>query len=189
MSRKGSPRSSPRLFLENHPAIGVYDLYRRGALVHGAVTVLQWPQLTVRVRADHGRLFIAVDGGLEEMVLLEHLPCFHGGDRPLLLCPACSRRVWNLHARNGRLGCRLCLGLSYARRHVHRWCPALYRVRRLRARLGAEPVPFAPLPPRRWFQHHRTYDGLIRRLEAEEAKVLARFAQTITELAHLHRDS
>jgi len=188
MSPIGSPRSSPRLFLENHPAVNIFDLYRRGALVHGTTTALQWPQLTVQVRADYGRLFIAVDGGLEDIVLIDHMAAHYGGDRPYFLCPACGRRTWNLYMREGRLECRLCLGFSYARRHVYRWCPALHRVRRMRALLGGELTPFAPLPPRRPNQWRQTYDRLIRRLEAEEAKVLASFGQTMAELAHRHRD-
>ena len=176
---------------ETRPGINIFDLHHRGALVHGAITLLQWPHptspLTARVRADGGRVFLAVDGHDEVMVYVVRLDIPHGGFRPHFLCPRCNNRAWNLYALSGQLACRRCSNLDYACRHELRWCSALHQVRRLRVRLGAEPIPFAPLPARpRRYPQYRLYDRLVRRLKAAEAIVADRFNHTMSAIARIH---
>jgi hypothetical protein len=67
--------------------------------------------------------------------------------------------------------------LDYASRHGEGRAAGVgaSRVARLRRKIGAEPFPFAPLPPRppraRW-----RYDAVVAKIEAEEAKLAGAFA-------------
>lgn len=179
-------RREPRLLVEQHHAIEVYDLYRRGALVHSAITTLQWagpPARALQIRADHGRLFLAVNGGLEEMVLLGCEPANWGGDRPSFRCPTCGRRCLQLYLMD-RVTCRICAGLDYASRHRD---AVIHQIARLRRELGADPAPFGPLPPRPRGPAAWPYDRLVVRIKAAESKALARFSQTIAAIARRHR--
>jgi hypothetical protein len=153
-------RREPRLLVEQHQAIDVYDLYRRGALVHSAVTTLQWagpPARALQIRADHGRLFLAVNGGLEELVQLGCEPANWGGDRPSFRCPTCGRRCLQLFLMD-RITCRICAGLDYASRHRD---AVIHQIARLRRELGADPAPFGPLPPRPRGPAAWPYDRLV----------------------------
>jgi hypothetical protein len=174
----------PRLLVEQHHALDVYDLYRRGALVAGAVTALQWPDLVVRIRGEIGRIFIAVNGGVEVLVQIGREPANYGGDRPSFRCPVCDRRCLHLFLMD-RIACRTCAGLDYASRHRD---TMVHQVIRLRRQLGAEDLnPFGSLPPRPRYPANRTYDRLVARIQAAEARVFARFGQTVAAIARRHR--
>jgi hypothetical protein len=133
---KGAPRI-PRLTVEDVPALNVFALHRAGALVAGTVTTWQWicpaTTLTTQVRAEIARVFISVAGGPENVVQIEYLPQYLGGDRPYFVCPGCTTRRWALHLQGQRIVCRRCCNLDYACRHE--WEPALRRAAKLRQRL------------------------------------------------------
>jgi hypothetical protein len=136
--------------VDGSPALDVLELHHQGGLTHGAETVWEWPGPTsVRVRTDYGRLLVTVDGG-PEMVVQHGAQARPEGDRPHFYCPVCDRVVLRLYLTNDRLQCRHCADLVYAVQYGRRWCPALQRVYKLRARLGADLAPFGPLPPRPW---------------------------------------
>jgi hypothetical protein len=176
------------LLAEDYPVIKVDRLQRSGALVAGAVTTLQWPDLVVTIRAEHTRILISLEGSSETLVQFEHQPSTGGGDYPLFNCPACSRVVRHLYIKAGRLGCRKCFRLEYASRHLHRSNPVVHQIIRLRAKLGAELAPFGSLPPRpRRYPQHCRYDRIVEQIRVEEAKVLARFGQTMAAVARRHR--
>jgi hypothetical protein len=69
--------------------------------------------------------------------------------------PACGRRCKHLYL--DELACRICGGLDYASRHLHRTVAGLHRIRRLRRRIGVDQRPFAsmPWPPRHHTRFHR----------------------------------
>jgi hypothetical protein len=195
--QKGGPPATAHTFpsggrkaLEDQPALDVLALYHAGGLVHGASTILQWPGLLeVCVRADHGRLLVAIDGGAEEAVPVAYTPAGLGGDRPHVRCPVCDRRTYRLYLDGDRLRCRRCAGLAYVVRYERRWCPALQRVYKLRARLpDAELTPFGYLPPLPLRWNIRWYDRLVAQIRAAEAEVLEALRRTTAVAARLHRD-
>jgi hypothetical protein len=123
----GRPRL-PRLIADSFPRIDAYLLNRRGALVNGAITRWQWQlggtALTVQARCEAGRLFLAIDGGAEELVAIDRLPLSFGGDRPYFVCAACDRRVRFLYLRDGRPACMECHRLVFASKYKNRWSPS-----------------------------------------------------------------
>jgi hypothetical protein len=179
-----------RKMLEDQPALDVLALHHAGGLVHGTVTTLRWPgSLEACVRADHGRLLVAIDDGLEVVLQVDYQAA--ASDRPHVRCPSCDRRVYRLYLLDGdRFRCRRCAGLAYAVRHERRWCPALQRVYKLRARLpGAELTPFGAIsrpPGLRW--NDKWYVRLVRQIRAAEAEVLEALRKTTAAAARLHRD-
>jgi hypothetical protein len=95
----------------------------------------------------------------------------------------CGREVLHIYCPpNREPGCRHCLGLKYACRHVGRGLPEAQRIRKLREKLGAEPRPFAELPARRRWQHRVTRLRLLKRLAELEEKLAARFAGMTRDL-------
>jgi hypothetical protein len=185
------PATAPtiRKMLEDLPALDVHALGTAGGLVHGTSTILRWPgSLEVHVRADRGRLFVGINGGLEVVVALDYTSAGLGGEQPHIRC-SCGRRAYRLYLDGDRFRCRHCAGLTYAVRHERRWCPALQRVHKLRARLpGAELTPFAPLPPLPRYWNIRWYDRLVAQIREAEAEVLEALRKTTAAAARLHRD-
>jgi hypothetical protein len=188
MSATAHASGRGRATVENSPALDVLELYHAGGLVHGVSTVLQWPSsTTVHVRADHGRLIVAINGGLETVVQVDILALV-SGDRPHVRCPACDRRTYRLYLDGDRFQCRQCAGLTYAVQYERQWCPALQRVYKLRARLGAELTPFAPLPPRPYRGNAGPWhDRMVAQIQAAEAEVLEALRKTTAAAARLHR--
>jgi hypothetical protein len=80
----------------------------------------------------------------------------------------------------------LCSGYDYSCRHRRRFNggPALGRVARLRRKLGADPSPGAPLPPRpRWHRGAQAkYDRLVVEIMREEAAVRASLTRVVRDL-------
>jgi hypothetical protein len=169
-ARAASGKARPTV--EGTPRLDVFRLYRAGGLTHGAETIVQWPSSTVHIRADHSRLLVSIAGGAETVVQFS-FQARRDGDRPYFLCAACDRQAYRLYG--DRLQCRRCSGLVYSVRHERRWCPALQRVYNLRAKLGAELVPFGSLPPREWRgRAGPRHDRLVAQIRAAEAEVLSR---------------
>jgi hypothetical protein len=189
------PRCTDPRPLEAVPALDVHALHHAGALVLGTATTWRWPHhvapVTATVRAEIGRVVLTIAGGPEISVLIAWVPvsgCLEG-DRPYFVCPVCNRNVWDLYIVDQRFGCRRCCNLDYGSRHrFDAAALALARIRRLRAKLGADLDPYAPLPPPPRLPHsRRVYDRIVARIEAEEAKVVAGFIQTIAAVARRHR--
>jgi hypothetical protein len=146
------------------------SLLNAGALTPGVVSRWQWPGLTATVRAEAGRIVVAI-GGEAQVIQLARLPGTRGGDYALFVCD-CGRRYRHFYLK-GRWACRRCHDLDYASRHEF-WSPALRRAAKLRARLGGAPLPFGELPPRpRRYPQRELFDRLLPRLIAAEAAALA----------------
>jgi hypothetical protein len=156
-----------------------------GALVAGTTTTWQWTYpsttFTARVRAEHTRILVSIADGPEIVVQIDHAPTNYGGDRPYFLCPGCATRRWHLDVQGHALVCRVCCKLDYRSRYEF-WSPALRRAIKLRRRLGAEPVPFGPLPPRPPYPACRTYDRLVARLATFEKRAHAAFTNTLAAI-------
>src|SRR5215813_826847 len=92
------------------------------------------------------------------------------GDRPMLICPCCGKRVCSLYHLDGQVICRTCGGLWYAFQRRSASGRRVLRTQRLRLKLGGEkslqsltkPDAF---PPRPRGMHHKTYERLKRREE------------------------
>jgi hypothetical protein len=102
---------------------------------------------------------------------------FSGYSRPWFECPKCKSRFKHLYLR--QMACVHCSGLDYSSRHLHRQTPAVYRVARLRRKLGADPCPFAPLPERRTGRSWAYHEKLVAMIHAEELALLGHL-QTVT---------
>jgi hypothetical protein len=113
-------------------------------------TIDDLPQIDVnRLRHQFPRgvktVTIAVNGA-PHTISLARRPGELGGEIIKLVCP-CGAKRWHLYVANGKVGCRKCLRLGYAR-HWHRGASVMSLVRRLRKQLGADLTPFSALPPR-----------------------------------------
>jgi hypothetical protein len=107
---------------------------------------------------------------------------------PFFHCPQCQGRTRHLYLELGVV-CRKCARLptgerlDYASRHGEGRAAGVgaARIARLRKQIGAEPWPFAPLPPRphqaRW-----KHDQTVARIEAEETKLAVAFATLASDL-------
>jgi len=87
-------------------------------------------------------------------------------------CPTCGELRWHLYIHNGEIGCRVCLGLSYACKHTRN--TAAIRARKLRRRLGGLPGLLSPIPPRPRHWRRDYYVRTITELVAVEATLAAR---------------
>jgi hypothetical protein len=97
---------------------------------------------------------------------------------PFFVCPECGRRARQLYFVEP-VSCRRCVKppIDYGSRHgERRSAPGAARIARLRRQIGAEPFPFALLPPRPPRAGAR-HDSIVSRIEAEEARLVASFEQ------------
>jgi hypothetical protein len=83
-----------------------------------------------------------------------------GVGRPWLECRLCHCRCRHIYLH--QLACRKCCRLDYSSRHKHRSVPGLNRLRYLRRKLGLDPKPFSPIPPRprTHLRYHRIADEI-----------------------------
>ena len=134
------------LIVEANPRLDVWMLLQCGGLAEGATTRLQWGGKGCQL-ARHTP-DILVNGNRIPIVWDEQ-------GRPWFGCPACGRRCKHLYL--DELACRICGGLDYASRHLHRTVAGVHRIRRLRRRIGVDRWPFAsmPGPPRHHTRFHR----------------------------------
>ena len=157
------PHVPPERFAESRPCLNVFNLQRVGALVDGAVIELRIGDgECLRLVRAPGKISI----GNQAITIGSHpkLPM------PVFTCPGCGTARYRLYEVEARWACRRCHKLDYASRHTYRSVPGLHRLRWLRRRLGADPRPFTPLPPKP--PHWRRYWRLAREVRTlEEALV------------------
>jgi hypothetical protein len=84
---------------------------------------------------------------------------------------------WHLYVHSGEIGCRVCLGLSYACKHTRN--TAAIRARKLRRRLGGFPGLLSPIPPRPRHWRRDYYARAIAELVAVEATLAARLRDMV----------
>jgi hypothetical protein len=93
----------------------------------------------------HEEVRVVMDG-VEQTLEIVRQPRIHGQEA-YWLCPGpCGELRWHLYLLNGEIGCRQCLGLSYACKRHHN--AVVNRARKLRRKLGGLPGLLSPLPPR-----------------------------------------
>jgi hypothetical protein len=159
---------TPRPYLDACPAVSVLKLYHDSHILPGA-----------------NHITLSINGGQPVTIALTYhcLPQYRWARGiPAFVCPTCERSVRYLYVRNSQFGCRHCLRLAYSSRHLRRWSPALHRVTSLRRKLGADPHPFGPLPPRPDGKGKLRYDRLVAQLAIYENRVLAALGSTIEAL-------
>jgi hypothetical protein len=101
-----------------------------------------------------------------------------GVGRPWFECPRCRVRCRHLYLR--QLACRRCSRLDYASRHLHRSVPGLNRLLYLRRKLGLDPKPFSPIPPRP--RHHTRYRRIADEIRALEAGLVGHLQTDINDV-------
>jgi hypothetical protein len=170
---------------ERASRVDVFWLNRNGALVPDTVTELEWgpvggPPASRAVEICRIGPGITIDGvrvGLSWDAPME------GVERPWWSCPLCSARCRFVYLRGGTIGCRKCLRLDYAVRHLRRQTPGVGRVERLRRKLGdCELRPFAPLPPRRRGRSQAYHDALVAMILDEEERLVAHLGSIVYDL-------
>jgi hypothetical protein len=127
-----------RKLVEDQPSISAHALYRAGSLHEGASTRWDWAGRSVEISAHATRAVFVIDGQEPVEVTITWHPGTLGGAWPSWKC-RCGRGAYLLYPVEGLgLGCRRCARLDYAT-HV-RWSPALWKVQRLRRKLGPRPT-------------------------------------------------
>jgi hypothetical protein len=102
----------------------------------------------------------------------------------LFECPrGCGRAVLHVYLPpDGEPGCRRCCKLDYACRRVARDMPEAARSAKLREKIGADPRPFSPLPPRKRWARRVTWLRTLRAIAEQEDRLAARFAGMTRDL-------
>jgi hypothetical protein len=161
----GRPRGSGRRRVEDCRALDVNQLHQMGCLRAGWAGEGQWGEgeqgASVSLRAEPGKLHLSyrirVASAWEdvaETVAIVHVPCRFGGTRPYFICPgvvggiACGRRVAKLYGPGRHLRCRHCHRLGYASQSASEVQRRRRHASKIRQRLGGEPGPLAPPPPK-----------------------------------------
>jgi hypothetical protein len=154
--------------VENRARLDSYELVKAGTLVEGAVTEVKWGE-------KHSHLAmrtvdLLVDGNPIQIVWSKR-------GRRFFACPACDRRARHLYFPE--LRCRYCLRLEYGVQHLYRSTPELWKIRRLRRRIGASEQPFTPIARRQ--RHHLRYHRIV-------AKITELEGHLVNYLGSINRD-
>jgi hypothetical protein len=162
----GRPRGAGRRRVEDCRALVVDQLHRAGCLRARWAGEGQWGHngaegASIHLRAEPGRLHLSyrirVAGTWEdvtETVDIVRVPCRLGGTRPFFLCPGvvggvvCGRRVAKLYGPGRYFLCRHCYQLVYASQSASEVQRRRRRASKIWQRLGGEPGPLAPPPPK-----------------------------------------
>lgn len=186
----GRPPGSSRGTVESCRSIDVNRLHREGCLRPGWAGGWQWTYdgetgASISLRAESDRLHLSyrvrICGGewedVVETIRIVRVPCRLGGTRPYFICGdvgsgiGCGRRVAKLHGADRYFLCRRCYRLAHASQSESAWERNLRRSSKIKQRLGGEPGPIAPFPPKPKGMWRRTYERLRR--QAIEAEFLA----------------
>jgi hypothetical protein len=163
LDRPQRQSSRPRERLVDHlPTLDAFQLRRDGLMAEGATwTVEIPPDHSLRLARAPGKILI----GDQEIEVRSH---------PTLLVEmfgspteGCGRNCYRLHYVEGRWRCRLDPPrLKYRSQCRDRGVPGLARLAWLRKRIGASPLPFSPIEPRRGYApRHWRLAREIRELE------------------------
>ena len=133
---------------------------------------LAWEQVTVVINGTEWRL---------EVVRHERIH----GTQGFWLCPMeCQRPRLHLYWHKGQVGCRECLGLSYACKTTRN--TAAMRARKLRRKLGGLPAPLGPLPLRRKRWRSDYWIRSLTKLMAIESALTARLGAMVERRRKRH---
>jgi hypothetical protein len=112
---------------------------------------------------------------VDQRVPIRWTPCRFGGERPWFVCAVhsnglyCGRQVAKLFGAGKLFACRHCYRLGYQVQRGGRMDQAHHCLRRLHRKLGADyDGPDGPPPPRPKWMRQRTYDRVVRQIEAGE---------------------
>jgi hypothetical protein len=97
-------------------------------------------------------------------------------------CPRCGKHVLHLYLLDD-VCCRRCAGLDYSSRRIGRDMPAAARIAKLREKLGgADPTPFAPLPPRKRWARRLSWLRTLQAIAEQENKLASRLSGMTRDL-------
>lgn len=151
----------------------------------------QWSsngEQTAWIQIQGGRYAITLDyrirsGGedwqtVQQRVPIRWTPCRYGGERPWFVCDVaangvyCGRPVAKLYGAGRLFACRRCYRLGYRVQRGGRMDQAHHRLARLHQKLGADyDGPDGAPPPRPKWMRKRTYDHVVRLIEAGEDRL------------------
>jgi hypothetical protein len=162
-------------------SIDVRRWHREGRLQAGRRFSWSWTHdgqpansINVRTERDAVSLSWGAGGSIEQRVPITWTECHLGGRRPWFVCSAysnsrcCGRRAAVLYAAPRLFACRRCCGLAYASQQEALRHRGVYRVQKIRMRLGGSASLREPFPEKPERMHWRTYLKL--RMQAETAE-------------------
>src|SRR5262249_37754597 len=119
---------------------------------------------------------VVVDGR-EQTLTVVRQDRIHGQEA-YWCCNRCGALRWHLYIRDSQIGCRECLGLTYAVKTTRN--TAALRARKIRRALGGAPGLLAPLPPRpRNVLAAARYDRLVRELAVCETAIAQKLGDMV----------
>ena len=165
-------------YTDDYPRISVRLWQSEGLLEPGYAFSFNWmcdgealPLIDVRAQADRV-IFSHRHGGNEWKdqectVMLEWVPCNMGKRRAWFLCPAagCGRPVGHLYGQS-IFTCRHCRRLSYRSQIKKAERRGLWRVDKIRARMGWMPGIMNPAGGKPKWMHWKTYWRLVAEYDA-----------------------
>ena len=179
-SGSGRPPSFVTAKCENHHAIDLAWLRRKGLLAPGSSSTIRWSRgghqtgaVTIDVSDQGLRLSYKVRStgddwqSISEVIPFTESPTNFGGSRRWLQCLSCGRSCRVLYGGT-RFRCRNCLGLRYESQYEPTYTHAASRAHRIRARLGQYGSLDEPFPPKPKGMHWATY----RRLQEQDQRCL-----------------
>ena len=165
---------------EDHHAIDLAWLRRKGLLVPGCSSTIRWScggQHTGAVSIAVSHSGIRLDyrvrphgddwQNVSEFIPFAETRTNFGGKRRWLQCLSCGRACRVLYGGTC-FRCRNCLGLRYESQHQPAYARAASRAHRIRERLGHYGSLDEPFPPKPKGMHWATY----RRLQAQDQRCL-----------------
>ncbi len=159
-------RASRKRLVTEHARLDIRQMARDGWLLPGT-------SVTVQGAGIRRQLSIKVDGievdedGKVDRINLTWRPCHLGGQRPVMHCPRCSRRVYFLYRRRDWV-CRQCAHLAYGSQWDSAKYRAVDRANRMRRKLDPESCIMSPMPRKPARMHQATYERWVRRIAAAE---------------------
>lgn len=124
---------------DGHPCLDCFRLAQGGLTREGASETMQTAHGGCLIATHEGGILV---GGM--FIPMQSHP-FNGRN---FICPRCGRGCYRVYDAGG-WACRKCHGLDYPSRHRHRAIPGYNRILYLRRRIGASPVPFSSIAPKR----------------------------------------
>lgn len=147
--------------------------WNRGGEPSGSIGVLVHGPDSLALQYRTGEEDARRDGS--QTIRLAHTACSYGNTRPWFVCPLCQRRAGLLFMRWGRFACRQCQRVAYSSQSDDELDGMWRKQGKIEARLGTN-----------WQRprgmHHRSYEGLLRRLWDLEARRDGAFALAVARL-------
>jgi hypothetical protein len=181
-SRKSTAGTSPRRAAESVARVSILELRNAGLLQNSSNGVVVCNARSVEEEV----LSVTYEGGVvkigrwisvddrfpefhNELVEIQTVPKQFGGEQPYFVCNGCGTRRVYLYNLEGRLRCRVCIGLVHKSSQERVRGRSLRQARKIRRRLRCSEALVDPaLPPKG--MHQRTFHLQLAKLHRAEMR-------------------